>query len=93
MNKFKKVNLKYLREHATALMNSGQSLDGFYHFHLAGLVADAGRNTADAYEHHLKTEHFLTYKQGTLHMVKSLNLVDLSPLDKDAMPLIFTKIQ
>ena len=32
-----------------------------------------------------------TYKQGTLHMVKSLNLVDLSPLDKDAMPLIFTK--
>lgn len=47
----------------------------------------------EAYEHHLKTEHFLTYKQGTLHMVKSLNLVDLSPLDKDAMPLIFTKIQ
>ena len=47
----------------------------------------------DAYEHHLKTEHFLTYKQGTLHMVKSLNLVDLSPLDKEAMPLIFSKIQ
>jgi len=41
----------------------------------------------------LKTEHFQTYKQGTLHMVKSLNLVDLSPLDKEAMPLIFTKIQ
>ena len=32
MNKFKKVNLKYLREHATALMNSGQGLDGFYQF-------------------------------------------------------------
>ena len=47
----------------------------------------------EAYEHHLKTEHFQTYKQGTLHMVKSLNLVDLSPLDKEAMPLIFTKIQ
>ena len=45
----------------------------------------------EAYEHHLKTEHFQTYKQGTLHMVKSLNLVDLSPLDKEAMPLIFTK--
>ena len=45
----------------------------------------------EAYEHHLKTEHFKTYKQGTLHMVKSLNLVDLSPLDKEAMPLIFTK--
>ena len=47
----------------------------------------------EAYEHHLKTEHFQTYKQGTLHMVKSLNLVDLSPLNKEAMPLIFTKIQ
>lgn len=45
----------------------------------------------EAYEHHLKTDHFRTYKQGTLHMVKSLNLVDLSPLDKEAMPLIFTK--
>ena len=32
MNKFKRVNLKYLREHATALMNSGQGLDGFYQF-------------------------------------------------------------
>jgi len=47
----------------------------------------------EAYEHHLTTDHFQTYKQGTLHMVKSLNLVDLSPLDKEAMPLIFTKIQ
>ncbi len=45
----------------------------------------------EAYEHHLTTEHFQTYKQGTLHMVKSLNLVDLSPLDRNAMPLIFTK--
>ena len=25
--------------------------------HLAGLVADAGRNTADAYEHHLKNDY------------------------------------
>ena len=32
MNKFKRVNLKYLREHATALMESGQGLDGFYQF-------------------------------------------------------------
>ena len=47
--------------------------------------------TKEAYEHHLETEHFQTYKQGTLHMVKSLNLVDLRPLDKEAMPLIFTK--
>ena len=32
MNKFKRVNLKYLREHATALMESGHGLDGFYQF-------------------------------------------------------------
>ena len=32
MNKFKKVNLKYLREHATMLLESGQGLDGFYQF-------------------------------------------------------------
>jgi len=32
MNKFKKVNLQYLRERATALQNSGQSLFQFYQF-------------------------------------------------------------
>ena len=44
-----------------------------------------------AYESHIKTDHFQTYKQGTLHMVKSLDLVDMTPLDADAMPLIFKK--
>jgi hypothetical protein len=32
MNKFKRVNLKYLREHTTALLESGQGLDRFYQF-------------------------------------------------------------
>ena len=32
MNKFKKVNLKYLREHLNTLLESGQGLDGFYQF-------------------------------------------------------------
>ena len=45
----------------------------------------------EAYQHHLATPHFQTYKQGTLHMVKSLNLLDIKPLDPDALPLIFTK--
>ena len=44
-----------------------------------------------AYESHIKTDRFQTYKQGTLHMVKSLDLVDMTPLDTDAMPLIFKK--
>ena len=29
-----------------------------------------------AYEHHITTPHFQKYKQGTLHMVKSLELCD-----------------
>ena len=32
MNKFKKVNLKYLRERAATLQNSGQSLNQFFQF-------------------------------------------------------------
>ncbi len=32
MNKFKRVNLKYLHEHTTSLLESGQGLDSFYQF-------------------------------------------------------------
>ena len=34
----------------------------------------------EAYQHHIKTPHFLEYKQSTLHMVKSLQLVEQGPL-------------
>lgn len=34
----------------------------------------------DAYNAHLKTPHFLKYKTGTKDMVKSLELVDSTPL-------------
>lgn len=34
----------------------------------------------DAYEKHLKTPHFKKYKQGTLPMVKNLELIDVKPL-------------
>ena len=33
-----------------------------------------------AYESHLQTPHFRKYKQGTLSMVKELELVDVKPL-------------
>ena len=33
-----------------------------------------------AYEAHLKTPHFLKYKNGTMHMVKSLQLITVNPL-------------
>ncbi|MBP3737595.1 MAG: antibiotic biosynthesis monooxygenase [Muribaculaceae bacterium] len=45
----------------------------------------------EAYQAHLATEHFKQYKQGTLHMVKSLKLVDTTPLDVQAMKNIFIK--
>lgn len=45
-----------------------------------------------AYKSHIKTAHFLKYKTGTLHMVKSLDLVDMKALDAPAMPSIFLKM-
>ena len=44
-----------------------------------------------AYQSHLQTEHFQKYKQGTLHMVKSLKLPTMQPLDPETMQLIFKK--
>ena len=34
----------------------------------------------EAYQTHLKTKHFLKYKNGTLKMVKSLDLVEVAPI-------------
>lgn len=46
----------------------------------------------EAYQSHLQTPHFLEYKQSTLHMVKSLKLVDTEPLAPEAMEMIFKNI-
>lgn len=45
----------------------------------------------EAYQNHIKTAHFQTYKQGTLHMVKSLDLVDMKQMAPECLPLIFNK--
>lgn len=45
----------------------------------------------EAYQQHIKTPHFLTYKQGTLHMVKSLDLVDMRQMAPECLSLIFNK--
>ena len=45
----------------------------------------------EAYQNHIKTQHFQTYKQGTLHMVKSLDLVDMRQMAPECLPLIFNK--
>jgi quinol monooxygenase YgiN len=41
----------------------------------------------DAYQVHLKTPHFLKYKNGTLKMVKSLQLVEVQPIALEYKPL------
>ena len=46
----------------------------------------------EAYQHHIQTAHFQKYKQGTLHMVKSLKLQDLTPLDRETMSKTFKKL-
>ena len=45
----------------------------------------------EAYKAHLETPHFKAYKESTKHMVKSLSLVPMSPLDAEGMELIFKK--
>ena len=47
----------------------------------------------EAYQHHIQTAHFQKYKQGTLHMVKSLKLQDLSPLSTGTMDKIFKRLK
>lgn len=37
-----------------------------------------------AYERHIASDHFRRYKQETLHMVKSLELTDQTPLNPDS---------
>jgi quinol monooxygenase YgiN len=45
------------------------------HFTILEIYADRA-----AYETHIQTPHFLKYKAGTQHMVKSLELVETVPL-------------
>ena len=47
----------------------------------------------EAYQKHLKTDHFQKYKQGTMHMVKSLQLPTMHPLDPETMNLLFKKLR
>ena len=47
----------------------------------------------EAYQQHIKTKHFLKYKQDTLNMVKSLSLPTMQPLDLQAMDKIFQKMK
>ena len=45
----------------------------------------------EAYKDHLATPHFRKYKEGTPHMIKSLKLVPMRPLDPEHADSIFKK--
>ncbi|SMP19279.1 Quinol monooxygenase YgiN [Muriicola jejuensis] len=48
---------------------------------------------SSAYQAHLQSPHFKHYKSATLHMVKTLQLIDMEAIDEKSMPLIFAKIK
>ncbi|MBR3086676.1 MAG: antibiotic biosynthesis monooxygenase [Kiritimatiellae bacterium] len=45
----------------------------------------------EAYKSHLATPHFLRYKTGTPHMIESLRLAPMRPLDPSIFPRVFRK--
>lgn len=45
----------------------------------------------EAYQFHLKTPHFLKYKNGTLKMVKFLELVEVEPIAIEIKPQLIRK--
>ena len=65
-----------------------QSADDSCHIRILEIYA-----SEEAYQSHLKTDHFQKYKTGTLHMVKSLKLPTMNPLDSETMGDIFMKMK
>ena len=74
------------REPGVVCLFPMQSAEDSTHIRILEIYA-----SEEAYQSHIKTEHFLKYKQGTLHMVKSLRLPTMQPLDPETMNLIFSK--
>ncbi len=74
------------REPGVVCLFPMQSADDSTHIRILEIYA-----SEEAYQQHLKTDHFLKYKQGTLHMVKDLKLPTMKPLDPETMKLIFKK--
>ena len=46
----------------------------------------------EAYEAHLESPHFRHYKEATLPMVASLELIDMQAISPETMPAIFRKL-
>ncbi|MDE6265423.1 MAG: antibiotic biosynthesis monooxygenase [Paramuribaculum sp.] len=98
-----KVNPAYLEEYMRFAMEVGsislQTEPGVLTMYA---VADKGNpcnitiletySSQDAYKKHIASEHFQKYKQGTLHMVDSLVLDDVIPLNPDNMLINFINV-
>lgn len=76
------------REPGVVCLFPMQSAEDSTHIRILEIYA-----SEEAYQSHIKTEHFLKYKQSTLHMVKSLKLPTMQPLDPETMNLIFSKLR
>ena len=74
------------REPGVVCLFPMQSAEDSTHIRILEIYA-----SEEAYQSHIKTEHFQKYKQGTMHMVKSLRLPTMQPLDPETMKLIFNK--
>ncbi len=74
------------REPGVICLYPMQSAEDSYQIRILEIYA-----SEEAYQQHLKTDHFQKYKQGTLHMVKDLKLPTMKPLDPETMKLIFKK--
>jgi quinol monooxygenase YgiN len=94
---------KYLDEYKTALIEEArQSISkepgviAIMPFYLKDMPAQIRilevYASREAYETHLKSPHFLHYKNSTLKMVKSLKLVDMNSLDLEMMKDVLRKI-
>lgn len=91
-----KAYLEILREEAAASIKAEPGVISIFPMYeteaptrirLVEIYADSA-----AYRSHLETPHFLKYKNGTLHMVKSLRLVDMQAIDPETMPQIFARL-
>lgn len=88
---------QFLQEEAEASVRLEQGVIAIFPMYLREsdtefriLEIYAGR---EAYESHLKTPHFQKYKSSTLHMIKSLKLVDMQPIDAETMKQMFNKMK
>jgi len=68
-------------------------LDGITAYQQTSGIRTVKRGNANSNEFYSLNgqDHFQTYKQGTMHMVKDLKLLTMKPLDPETMKLIIKK--